>query len=147
MTRKIKYTPVKRFRWFILIFLCVLSGEYARSESELKPSLGLDNAMEESGGALRDPFWPVGYTPAWVIEQESPQRAINTAIDWNQAMKHISIQGVSSRSGHDFLAVINGRVKGVGETVSVRTAGLRYTWMIESIAPPNSVKLRRVSAQ
>jgi hypothetical protein len=67
--------------------------------------------------------------------------------DWNKAMQSIDIQGVSSRAGNEFYAVINGEIKSRGDTVSVTVGGIVYTWQIQSISPPSSVQMRRISSQ
>jgi hypothetical protein len=122
------------------------------STSHANPYGGIDNAKDNIVVASRDPFWPVGYKP------EQPQDKVDVArqqmlvgatgtTDWNIAMNQVVINGVSSRGGNEYIAVINNEVKAVGETVSMWFGGTQYTWQVESIAPPGSVKLRRISAQ
>lgn len=113
---------------------------------------GTDDALKSAVAVKRDPFWPVGYKPQWVIEKnpEGQEVVLNKSegtIDWDKAMKQVEIQGVSSRADNESFAVINGQVKCAGETVSLRVDSVNYTWMVENISPPNSVKLRRVSAR
>ena len=67
--------------------------------------------------------------------------------NWKDAMKKVVINGVSSRADDEFFAVINGQVKSIGETVTLKHEGTIYTWAVDSITPPGSVKLRRVSAK
>ena len=62
-------------------------------------------------------------------------------------MKKVVINGVSSSADNDYYAVINGEVKSVGDTVSVRMDSSVYTWAVDDIKPPGSVKLRRVSVR
>jgi len=98
----------------------------------------------------RDPFWPVGYIPERLIAKEPPAEKVKSVPvvgSWSVAMKTIVINGVSSRSNDDFFAVINGEIKSVGDTVTVKYGDAVYTWSVDSIRPPNSVKLRRVSVQ
>lgn len=98
----------------------------------------------------RDPFWPVGYMPKEVAvapKKIAPKKAKPSGkYEWGLAMKKLSISGVSSKGKDDFFAVVNGKVKSVGDTISVDFEGITYTWAVESIKPPGSVKLRRVSA-
>jgi hypothetical protein len=121
----------------------------AGAEKDAGASDGTDVALITAEKPLRDPFWPVGYKPKWSSAQKSttPVKAVTgeTGTDWSRAMEQISIQGVSSRADNDFYAIINGEVKSEGETVSVQVGLLSYTWMIEEISPPSSVKLRRVT--
>lgn len=126
-------------------------AEVPSAYSQTKQADGIDVALVDVSTVQRDPFWPVGYTPKWVVgnkpvEQGKVVEQVGS-IDWDEAMKQVAIQGVSSRAGNKFFAVVNGQVKGAGETVSVQVDGVGYTWMIERISPPSSVKLRRVSAK
>lgn len=135
------------------MLLTFLVGLNAVSDVNLNTNQvdGIDGAKVSAVAAQRDPFWPVGYTPKWIIEKQPKEEGAAVkykgTIDWNEAMEQVAIQGVSSRSGNEFYAVINAEVKSTGETVSVKIGDVSYTWMIEGISPPSSVKLRRVSAE
>ncbi len=112
---------------------------------------GTNSALNPTTSMQRDPFWPVGYQPKWLINEGKTvqDKALDgdESTDWNAAMKQVSIQGVSSRSGNEFIAIINGEIKTVGETISLNYGNLFYTWMVDAITPPSSVKLRRISVQ
>ncbi len=115
------------------------------------PADGTDVAKKGATAIKRDPFWPVGYVPehvkAAVLAKEKPEAVKPTvANDWNKAMRKVVINGVSSRADNEFFAVINGQVKSVGKTITVNHEGTVYTWAVDEIKPPGSVKLRRVSA-
>ena len=119
---------------------------------QAQESGGINGAKQEKAAFKRDPFWPVGYVPESVKKaiaaRDKPNSVRPTvANNWSTAMKKIAINGVSSRANNEFFAVINGQVKSVGDTVTVNLDGLVYTWAVESIKPPGSVKLRRVSAR
>lgn len=137
----------------ITLLLSFYTGLSALSavESIPSPADGMDDAKVGAVAKLRDPFWPVGYTPKWITAEKAQKQGQvvekETRIDWNKAMEQIAIQGVSSRSGNEFFAVINGQIRSTGETVSVQVGDVNYSWMIEGISPPSSVKLRRVTAQ
>ena len=108
---------------------------------------GTTDAKKGSVAVKRDPFWPVGYTPKGT-QIESQASSVDTGgSTWAEAMKKVVINGVSSRSDAEYCAVINGELKTVGETVSIRLGGSVYTWAVDSIEPPGSVKLRRVSVR
>ena len=151
----IKPTITANLAWKIGIpmLLVLFVGMEAAPADDLKtkPSGGIDDAIVSTVAMQRDPFWPVGYKPKWSFENESKAQIKvvdkEGSTDWNRAMEQVVIQGVSSRAGNEFYAVINGQVKSAGETVSVTVGDVNYSWMIESISPPSSVKLRRVSAQ
>ena len=110
-----------------------------------------DSADDASKALLdqRDPFWPVGYTPAGLVKIEQPIEAERPVVHqgWGEAMKQIVINGVSSKGKDNFYAVINGQIKSEGETISVKLGDTVYSWVVSSIKPPSSVKLRRVSGQ
>ncbi len=119
--------------------------------NETKAADGINDAPKNFNAYKRDPFWPVGYKPKnlvpEVIEVQEPTEGPQVSNSWNEAMKRVSINGVSNRANNEFIAVINGRLKGVGDTVTVNHQGMIYTWAIDSINAPGSVKLRRVSAR
>lgn len=117
-----------------------------------EPFNGTSNAKNRASAVERDPFWPVGYLPAKLkngAENDSQQRLASASgsTGWSAAMKQVVINGVSSRAGNEYVAVINNEVKVVGESVSISYGGTRYTWQVDSITPPGSVKLRRLSAE
>lgn len=118
--------------------------------SQTKSSSGTDDALNKKSVVKRDPFWPVGYQPDPVrkpTEQKQNNVAPRVKTSWNDAMKSVVINGVSSRANNEFFAVINGQVKRVGDTVKLTHEGIIYTWAVDKITPPGSVKLRRVSAR
>lgn len=111
---------------------------------------GMNDAKIGVSSEKRDPFWPVGYIPKNVEvrpKKIAPEKVKPSGkYEWGLAMKQLSISGVSSKGKNDFFAVVNGKIKRVGDTISVEYEGITYTWAVESIKPPGSVKLRRVSA-
>lgn len=122
----------------------------AVDQKSIEPG-GTQHAVEKAEKVLRDPFWPVGFQPkrAFTVTTNSAQVIMEPEVssDWNKAMQEVVIQGVSSRAGNEFYAVINGEVKSTGDTVSVQVGTMTYTWMIENISPPSSVKMRRTSSK
>lgn len=147
----IKQAQAKAVGITVLLVFLVGSTALAAVNSETTQPGGTDDAKVGMVAVQRDPFWPIGYTPERIVEKKSEGQAKvvkkEESIDWNKAMEQVAIQGVSSRAGNEFFAVINGQVKSTGETVSVQIGDVDYTWVIEGISPPSSVKLRRVSAQ
>ncbi|VGO14952.1 hypothetical protein PDESU_03532 [Pontiella desulfatans] len=119
------------------------------TELHAKSTDGTKDANQKAPVIKRDPFWPIGYVPESVkaaTEPEPEPVKPTVANNWNKAMRNVVINGVSSRADNEFFAVINGEVKSVGDTVSISFDGMVYTWAVDSIKPPGSVKLRRVSA-
>jgi len=93
----------------------------------------------------RDPFWPVGFVSKNLgknnkIENKGPKGPV----DWKEAMNNVKINGVSKK-GTEYVAIINNRVKKVGDIVVLTFKGSRYEWIVESITAAgseNSVKLK-----
>ena len=109
---------------------------------------GINDARRGNAVVKRDPFWPVGYMPKQSVRTVSVKstkaRPLNS---WNEAMKNVVINGVSSRTDNEYFAIINGNVKRVGDTVSVRLGASVYTWAVDAIESQGSVKLRRISVR
>jgi hypothetical protein len=136
----------------LLISILIGTAGLLPAVSLAEYSGGTSNANNQASVVKRDPFWPIGYTPVKVENKaESNQHKIlagtSGATDWSAAMKQVVINGVSSRAGNEYVAVINNEVKVVGESVSVSVGGIQYTWKVDRITPPSSVKLRRLSAE
>lgn len=140
-----------RFEALMVMFLVGLVGVCApvvMAESDD----GRVNANDNVLAMKRDPFWPIGHTPESVMRSSTAKmpnqaRKGTGTIDWEEAMKRVVINGVSNRAENEYIAVINSEVKSVGETVSTLFKGIRYSWTVESITPPGSVKLRRHTAE
>jgi hypothetical protein len=129
----------------VLVVLCLLA-----IAAEAETAEGTQAAKEQGASVKRDPFWPVGYAPK-SLKQAAPNSADpkkpQTGNAWSQAMKKVVINGVSSKANNEFIAVINGEIKGVNDLVMIRHENTMYTWVVDMVKPPGSVKLRRVSAQ
>jgi hypothetical protein len=113
---------------------------------------GINDAPTEDVAIKRDPFWPVGYVPektrdAEQVEAVQEVESLKGNDNWNQAMKQVVINGVSSRADNEAYAVINGQIRTVGDTITVNHQRNIYTWAVDRITSSGSVKLRRVSVQ
>jgi len=137
--------PELKRGWLALLLAAGMAGA-AHGKNTAPAKGGAINAEKPSATTLRDPFWPVGYEPEKPVDAEVEKQQSLADRNWSEAMKQIVVQGVSSVSG-EYYAIINTETKRVGELVSVEYGGVRYTWRVENIAPPGSVKLRRVSAE
>ena len=147
MIDKIKLNKFKRLEITIMLAAVVGISGVLDVRSQTNKVSGTNSAITSSR-EQRDPFWPVGFVPKGAVQENEKKKIEHDKnTNWERAMTQIAIQGVSSRGENDFYAVINGQIKAVGETISVTISGTLYTWMVDSIAPPRSVKLRRVSAQ
>lgn len=135
------------------LFLTVAIGLIGMCDSahaQKETSSGINDATEQGAAIKRDPFWPVGYVPKNiknVIPQDNrKQNVVVVDNSWSEAMKKVVINGVSSSAENEYFAIINGKVKSVGDTVTINHGGTIYIWAVDGIEPPGSVKLRRVSS-
>ena len=82
---------------------------------------------------LRDPFWPVGWTPPNYGRIKSKQ-ADDDLTKWEMARKHLEITALSAKVGGGFVAIIkNVGVIEEGDPLSVTYEGLVYKWKVTSI--------------
>ena len=112
---------------------------------------------------FRDPFWPVGYSPAKEEpppppkkveapkpvepekKPEKPPPPPEPEPDWRAAMRLLRISGYAE-SGGKRTCVINGRTVSETEKISIVHEGFRYTWCLDVIAPQKSqMSFRRLS--
>ena len=103
---------------------------------------------------LRDPFWPVDFVRPELATgvHVDPAAAVKIGEqEWRTAEKllHSTIKGMSrlpSRSGkEEFLVLINGKLVGVGDTVSLSANGKTYRWAVTSISLRDGPALERMS--
>jgi len=91
---------------------------------------------------LRDPFWPVDFVrPVLPGEKLDPAAAAKIGeAEWRSVEKILreTIKGVSrvpTRSGRDeYLTLINGKLVGVGDSVSLAANGKHYRWKVAGIS-------------
>lgn len=90
---------------------------------------------------VRDPFWPVGYSPLSKTN-DSVQRTTDEGViavvekleppQWDLALKTLTIKGVM-KSGSGYMAVINGQVASENDTISAVFKKRTYSWRIAKI--------------
>ena len=138
-------------RMLVMMPIIGFAGTVNSAQAQTTVANGTNDALVQEAFIKRDPFWPVGYVPKnikSVIPKGDPEQGVAKVDNsWNEAMKKVVINGVSSRAKDAYCAVINGQVKSVGDTVTVNHGGTIYIWAVDGIEPPSSVKLRRVSAR
>ena len=103
---------------------------------------------------FRDPFWPVGYSPAkeepppppkveapkpvvQEVKPEEPPPPPEPEPDWRAAMRLLRISGYAESGGRR-TCVINGKTVTETEKISIVHEGFRYTWRLDQIAPQKS---------
>lgn len=121
-------------------------------------------AIQASGAnedpAFRDPFWPVGYSPAkeepvpvqkQVEVKPAEPRPQKVEVskepqpDWPAALRCLKISGYAE-SNDKRSCVVNGKTVSENEKISIVYNGFRYTWKIDTIAPQKSgMRFSRVS--
>ena len=109
---------------------------------------------QEGDVEFRDPFWPVGYSPAKeepppppkveapkpVVQEEKPEEPPpppEPEPDWRAAMRLLRISGYAESGGRR-TCVINGKTVSETEKISIVHDGFRYTWRLDQIAPLKS---------
>lgn len=117
-------------------------------------SVAYSTEMLKQSATMRDPFWPIGFVPKKPLpfvdprpasEEEQKANIQKAGVDWDAAQKQIVVNGVSSRGNNEFVAIINGEVKLVGESVIVFWGGMRYEWIIGAVKASGAVKLQKQS--
>ena len=107
---------------------------------------------DEAAPDFRDPFWPVGYSPAKneppppppkveapkpapvVKKPEPPPPPPEPEPDWPAALRLLKISGYAE-SGGKRSCVINGKTVSETEKISIVHDGFRYVWRLDVIAP------------
>ena len=115
----------------------------------------LSDGVQGGEADFRDPFWPVGYSPAKEPppapqkKAEAPAPAVQDAKpeeppapaepepDWRDALRQLRISGYAE-SGEKRSCVINGKTVSENEKISIVHGGFRYTWRLDRIAPQKS---------
>ncbi len=97
---------------------------------------------------LRDPFWPIGYTPAPAPDAdvaEGPQMSYLDELKSRIRWPALRLKGVT-RVGDRHLAIIDevGLVE-AGDTITLRRGELVYSWQIEDVTG-KGVAFKRLDA-
>ena len=113
--------------------------------------------------AVRDPFWPIGYSPASAKvpepvhvaepapEPEPPRENPVSTDDWLKARKALTISGttIATKPGtHETrtLVMINRQMYAAGDTVSLVHEDIRFHWRVAS-ASNKDVRLEPLQAE
>lgn len=113
--------------------------------------------LHKQASELRDPFWPVGYTPprkepskvAPTPDSSEPAQPAEPVVverppRWDDALRTVSIKGIMSVGAGKYMAVVNDQVVNEEDTVSVTFEGRRYTWKIARITA-DGVKFQKLT--
>jgi len=107
------------------------------------------SAVSNKFTGLRDPFWPVGFSPdagkqeeqVKAVEVEQAQAAADEEL-WVTLQKKLRIAGVMAFGGKK-MATVNNRNVQVGDTVSVKHEGREFRWKVSEITDNNRVRFAR----
>lgn len=109
------------------------------------PDAATEGDAEEDGetetAMVRDPFWPVGYSPAPVVrktktKQGGPAAPVvpETVVPkWDEALKSLKVTGIM-KAGAGYVAVVNGQVVAEKDAVATTFEGQNYSWKVASIS-------------
>jgi len=146
----------------LMALLCSLRAPLCRAQGDDTPALSASPTMVAASAvsharprdSLRDPFWPTDYIRP-VLPGEKVNRTNTTEIveaEWRAMEKnlHAMVHGVIRLPGKqgkiENLALINGKLVAVGETVSLPANGRLYRWHVISIAVPGGPVFARIIA-
>jgi hypothetical protein len=133
--------------------LMILSGLAAGAASLAATTNGAPRALggEAGGDSSRDPFWPIGYSPAAeedaLVEREEkgPTRAAARESLWRQAQAELNVGGMT-RMGPTVLVMIEGSLVGAGDHVEKAMEGMVFRWQVTKI-DTDKISLKKVSAE
>ena len=113
---------------------------------------GTTAVADESGMAiLRDPFWPVGYSPAppelkipeAAIEKIKQEQAIEARVKWPALL----LKGITDAGRGRYMALVDGvGLIETGQTISLQRGDMLYTWTIDEVSA-KGVRFTRVEAR
>jgi hypothetical protein len=119
----------------------------------VSPDSTVTNTVELPAGwdELRDPLWPIGYTPPppptapsatdTAVVQKSAQALLEARAVWPS----LKLKALTKDSRGGYMAVIDGiGVVEEGEIVRIQAAGIVYRWRIEMIGP-TGLKAKRLT--
>lgn len=118
-----------------------LLGMFMSTQGYTALSEELTEETEDVLLTLRDPFWPVGYQPVSLEQQQAKaaEMEIATRAQWPE----LPLRAISHAGRQRFIAFIDkiGLVE-AGDVVLMQEDGLVYRWRIESITEDGIVSTR-----
>ena len=120
------------------LFVCVLALS-CYGQQERPPSGAPVTPVLQPHDNLRDPFWPADYVRPMQPGERPDSAAKIGETEWRTLEKLLreSVKGVSrlpTRNGRDeFTVLINGRMFGIGDLVSLAANGKNYRWRVVSV--------------
>ncbi|MCE9614998.1 MAG: hypothetical protein K8T26_12020 [Lentisphaerae bacterium] len=124
-----------------------LGAHSAESQSDIVQAVSADPAALDLAALsrLRDPFWPIGWTPPPVEDTRNsqPTTQLKGPVRWEEATRMLEPTALTQLPSGQYLAVLKGiGVVEVGDNVAVKYGGLVYRWEIKSITSEGIVPQR-----
>lgn len=96
---------------------------------------------------LRDPFWPIGWTPPSAGEAAEASGPVEQRpkgpVRWDEAARQLEVTALTQLPTGGYVAVLKGLgVFEKGDTISVNYGGLTYRWEVQSITSEGIVPKR-----
>jgi hypothetical protein len=138
----------------ILLMVAPLASRAAgpAESTAVSPDSTVTNTVELPAGLdeLRDPLWPIGYTPPppptapsatnTTVVQKSAQELLEERASWPP----LKLKALTKDKRGGYMAVIDGiGVVEAGKIVRIDAAGIVYRWRIETIGP-TGLKAKRL---
>ena len=119
-------------------------------ESSVEGTAGAESGSPALQEGLRDPFWPVGFSPkaeameeeTQAIEDEKADLAANEEL-WNTLQKKLRVAGVAV-VGDKKMATINNRLVEEGGIVGILHENREFRWKISEITDSRRVRFTRL---
>ncbi|MBT3193031.1 MAG: hypothetical protein HN341_10790 [Verrucomicrobia bacterium] len=116
----------------VFLFAGALTHTRAHGEPAAPSTPSGPEAPPAKLDALRDPFWPVGYTPTpkSVLQAVEQASRIQEQAKWPK----LTLRGISRTGKDSFMAIVEGiGIVESGDVVSMTHDGLVYSWRINTV--------------
>lgn len=130
----------------VLVTSCALRTDSAQQDgepAETPPDATNQTPVKADIETLRDPFWPVGWSPPALGGTGTGDGDGSGLIQWSAATKLLKVIGLSKNITGSYVAIIRGvGVVEQGETISMDYRGLTYKWRLKNITADGIVPVR-----
>ncbi len=136
--------------WIWLVIAGLGGGAAARAQSGPAdvPESAADGttvpSLAQTLDAIRDPFWPIGWTPPPPEPEGTPAAdAPKGPIRWEEATRLLIVSGIARLPGDRYAATLrNVGVVEEGDRVSIEFQDMIYHWEIQTITSKGIVPRR-----
>ncbi len=141
--------PRKGFAWRLLVAALALLPLALNAEEEPLPGQA-ESVEPQPAEALRDPFWPIGYTPAKTATAQPDKKATVEEKPSNLQIKmedltpeklsrlsaQIVVGGILKQGARQFV-LVNNRMVTLGDVIEVSFEGSSYRFIVRSLTEQN----------